>query len=628
MITHNLITAIGQALFESCIQAMLIYIALQVFLKLFPMLSAKYRYLANYTALTAICVWFLVTIAKTYIQTIEVVAFIPAAYYPGEPQASVAPSMLDQAKHLINQYAVYIAGLYMLGLVIHIIGLVKGLFHVGRIRNKKNLRLSPVWTQSAAALRNKLSLLKNIPVYISDHVTVPLTIGHIKPIIIFPLALINNLDLAQVESILLHELAHIKRHDYLFNIIQSIMETILCFNPFSWLIGKAIRTEREYCCDDMVTGNVDNSYNYAQALFLIAQQNSYAASLTMASSGESKYPLLNRIKRLNHMKTDHQLHKQHLAIIVTITVISILLIWAVPQYTEAKNNKAAKAKTIVNPIPGLDAMVMKTSSNHANTLAKPRRRTITILPDSLRPANDTSKLKKKYKIVMEDDKGNKKEYNSVNELSPSERDDFYMSQLKPEDRERIDSLKKRFSSPEWKKEMEAITDNAKAMSKKFSSPEWKKQQEQMVAQATAMTKQFKSAEWKQHEKKMVEQAIAMAKRFDTPEWKEQHQQWEKQAQEIAKQFDSPEWKEQQEEMTKKAIEMSKQFNSPEFKKQMKDLVKNSVEIAKQFSGAETKKQQAELEKQMADLRKQQDELKKELLKAQKKNKKAVQDTIK
>lgn len=646
MISHNLINALGQALFESCIQAMLIYVALQVFIKLFPMLSAKYRYVVHYFALTAIFGWFLITVAKIYGQTVDAPAYVLTGYYQNIHQNYPAPSLLDQVKQLINQYSLYITGVYVLGLIIHIIGLIKGLFHIRYIRNKKNLMLSPVWTQRAALLRKKLGLLKNIPVYISEHINIPLTIGHLKPIIIFPLAIINNLDAAQVESILLHELAHIKRHDYLFNIVQTVMETLLCFNPFSWLIAKAIRNEREYCCDDMVTGNIDNNYSYAQALYLIAQQNSYAASLTMASSGESKYPLLNRIKRLNHMKTDHQLPKQHLAIIVTIIIISLLLAWAVPQYTLAKNNKSTKSKTVVSHISKTNTLSVKQPVN--NSVAYLKHWDIvpaSVIADTLKQLNDTTK-KKKYKIVMEDENGNKKEFNSVDDLSPEDKDAFFKDNMNfkfnVDDSLKFAGLAKQFNSPEWKKRTALLTANALVMTKqlvgtewkrqaetlakKFNSPEWKKQQEEMA-------KQFNGPEWKKQTEEMAKNAEAMAKQFNSPEWKKQQEDWAKAAKDMAKQFNSPEWKKQTEAMAKQfnspewkkqTKELAKQLSSPEWKKQQEELVKHALEMSKMATNPEWLKKQEELDQKMQDLEKQQAELQKEYEKSQK----AVQDTIK
>lgn len=88
--------------------------------------------------------------------------------------------------------------------------------------------------------------------FLSEKMLIPFTAGFIKPMILFPVALLNRLSEEQVEAILLHEMAHIKRHDYLFNILQRIMEIVLFFNPMIWLLAKDIRREREFCCDDLV----------------------------------------------------------------------------------------------------------------------------------------------------------------------------------------------------------------------------------------------------------------------------------------------------------------------------------------------------------------------------------------
>lgn len=75
------------------------------------------------------------------------------------------------------------------------------------------------------------------------------------------------MDLQQVEAILLHELAHIKRNDYLYNLVNVVIETLLFFNPFVWLLTKHIQTEREHACDDVVVTHISSPITYAQALF-------------------------------------------------------------------------------------------------------------------------------------------------------------------------------------------------------------------------------------------------------------------------------------------------------------------------------------------------------------------------
>ena len=81
---------------------------------------------------------------------------------------------------------------------------------------------------------------------------VPVVIGYLKPVILIPAGLLANLPVDQVEAILLHELAHIRRADYLVNLLQTMVESLLFYHPAVWWISHVIRTEREHCCDDFV----------------------------------------------------------------------------------------------------------------------------------------------------------------------------------------------------------------------------------------------------------------------------------------------------------------------------------------------------------------------------------------
>src|SRR5690606_39691728 len=98
--------------------------------------------------------------------------------------------------------------------------------------------------------------------------------------------------------ILLHEIAHIRRHDYLFNIILISIETTLFFNPFIWLVSRHIKVEREQSCDDFVTTHIPNPIIYAKTfLHVEVLRNAHETSQALALSGDNKYDLLNRIKR-------------------------------------------------------------------------------------------------------------------------------------------------------------------------------------------------------------------------------------------------------------------------------------------------------------------------------------------
>jgi len=492
------------------------------------------------------------------------------------------PTLLQRVEAFINTYAKYISGLYMIGLMLHAFKLLGGLVHIHHIRKQKNLRADGLWSQKVALLVKKLGIVKNVALYFSEHVQIPLTIGHLKPIIIFPLALINNLDNEQVEAILLHELAHIRRHDYLLNILQCIMETILCFNPFVWLISKTIRMEREYCCDDIVVDEECNNFTYAKALFIIAQQNTRNYSLAMASTGTKKYPLLNRIQRLNTMKTQDSLPKFHLLIVVVVATIGVLLAWGIPQYSIAKTNRHQVHKAVIYP---LNKVTLVRINKTKTFVIKTNKKKLTIYTDTVVNTNFNDTLintaKRKFKIVIEDDKGNKKEYNSLEELPAQDKDEFLRENPSLESL----GVTQRLND----------TDNFAALEKFEVSPQWKNQVLAMNKAVTKINLQFKNNP--QFKKQMLDLKLVnekMAKKFNSPEWK---RQMENMKLKMEKMQNSPEWKKQTEEMR---LQMEKMRNNPEMQKQIEDMKKYGDEMRKHFDSPEFKREQEELTKQITD----------------------------
>ena len=96
-------------------------------------------------------------------------------------------------------------------------------------------------------------------------VQVPIVIGQMRPVILLPVGLLAGLPAEQIELILMHELAHIRRYDYVVNMLQTFIEGVMFYNPAVWWISKVIRTEREHCCDDLVVAATRNAHAYAAA---------------------------------------------------------------------------------------------------------------------------------------------------------------------------------------------------------------------------------------------------------------------------------------------------------------------------------------------------------------------------
>jgi beta-lactamase regulating signal transducer with metallopeptidase domain len=148
----------------------------------------------------------------------------------------------------------------------------------------------------------QMGIKKNVRIWLSDLVDTPLTIGFWKPVILLPVAVINHLTLQQAEAIVLHELNHIRRNDYLINLLIACMDIILFFNPFVRILTHIIKNERENSCDDMVLQFRYDPKQYANALLLLEKNRMCTSEVTIAATGRSKKLLLNRVERILNKK--------------------------------------------------------------------------------------------------------------------------------------------------------------------------------------------------------------------------------------------------------------------------------------------------------------------------------------
>ncbi|RYY05782.1 MAG: M56 family metallopeptidase, partial [Sphingobacteriaceae bacterium] len=312
-------------------------------------------------------------------------------------------------------------------------------------------------SQTCIQLNNKFKLIKTVSVYVSAKVMVPLTIGFFRPIIVFPIAIINQLSAAQTEAILLHEMAHIKRHDYLLNLLLCVVQSFLFFNPAVWLMQREISKYREQSCDDLVLDQTQNQLAYAHALLLIEQYRNQSLNLTLASNGK-KYTLLNRIKRITDMKTNETSPKSKLVVLLfTLITIGVLVTC---NYTEKKVAKSYKSKRLsltvyhtkstgFNPKKpyaewSADTVNFIRKSEHdslkvyTNKLVfKPNKKyskKYTIYGDRLVINEFSDKLiqaKNRYQILVEDSTNNKNEYSSVADLPAEDQKELLNQTEKP-----------------------------------------------------------------------------------------------------------------------------------------------------------------------------------------------------
>lgn len=197
----------------------------------------------------------------------------------------------------MDQHAYWFMMVWALIFLVKCIRLLSGFYYIHRIRR---INIQPVpaqWEETLIRLSHSLGIQKVIRLLESGIVKTPVTIGFFKPVIFLPLGLLAQLPADQVETILLHELAHIRRKDYLVNILHSFTETIFFFNPAFLWISARLREEREACCDDIVVEHTPHKATYLHALVAFEEQAVSGTSLQLRI-GSTQEHLLQRVKRM------------------------------------------------------------------------------------------------------------------------------------------------------------------------------------------------------------------------------------------------------------------------------------------------------------------------------------------
>ena len=245
-------------------------------------------------------------------------------------------TFLNNASGFIEQYLPYLSTAYLLVLAILFIRLLFAWQQSRSIKIKGLLPVDANWVLHFEHLVQQAGISRKVSLWFSEKVDVPATIGFIKPVVLLPVAAFNQLTVEQAETILLHELGHIKRHDYLINLLVALSETILFFNPFAVLLAAQLKKEREISCDDFVLKFRNQPETYATALLMLEQTRLQASPLLLKATGEEGQ-LLHRVKRIMNVPVKNFNYSQRLiAFLVTAGILSSLA-WIKPAAVKKQN---------------------------------------------------------------------------------------------------------------------------------------------------------------------------------------------------------------------------------------------------------------------------------------------------
>lgn len=286
-----LASAAGWTLFHSLWQGVLIAIVLAATLAFTR--SARLRYLAAAVALCSMLLSFAITL----------LCLAPPHGSSG-PNGHVAAlawnrsaGMGDALKesHRIADVLPWLVPFWIAGVMLFYLRQLASWIWAGRLRRIGVCSPPHAWQERLNVLASRARISRPVALLESGLAGVPVVIGHLRPVILMPVGLLTGLPAGQIESILLHELAHIRRLDYLVNLMQISIEGLLFYHPLVWWISGVMRAEREHCCDDLAVSLSGNPREYASALATLEQRRGDAAQPAVAATGGN---LVKRIRRL------------------------------------------------------------------------------------------------------------------------------------------------------------------------------------------------------------------------------------------------------------------------------------------------------------------------------------------
>lgn len=260
-----------------------------------------------------------------------VVSFTSDAPIAQEAPSTVTPDAVDgrdgRTALSLGVLAGYLPWVWVTGSSVMLAVFLVGLAGADRLRRQGR----PLERQSQVPalcrqLASSLGIARRVGVAVGERLTSPIVLGILRPVILLPPAALTGLSPEQLEMVLLHELAHIRRWDNLVNLLQRVVESLLFFHPMVWLVSRWVRLERECCCDEVVLAQTHRPKVYAELLAAIA---SPGIGVSRAAVAMAEGNLIRRIRRILQMDDSSvTLSRRLVGALAAILVASVLLVGA------------------------------------------------------------------------------------------------------------------------------------------------------------------------------------------------------------------------------------------------------------------------------------------------------------
>jgi beta-lactamase regulating signal transducer with metallopeptidase domain len=324
--------ALGWALLNSLWQMALLWLVCMALTRNGKKLLSRQRHTIALLSLTGGSLWFLTTLVVNLYKAASGPQLITLYITDNEP-AYTATSWPGSITQWLEPALPFLSLVYLLAAAFLFIRFYFQYRHTQQLFTTGLQKADPEWRIFLQQAVQQMSIKKNVQIWLSSLVDTPVTLGFFKPVILLPIAAVNHLSIKQAEAIILHELNHIRRNDYLVNLLIACVDVILFFNPFARQLTGIIRKERENCCDDMVLQFCYEPHSYARALLTLEQNRIDSNTLSLAATGKDKYFLLNRVKRILGKETVSNPFNQKLVAYLLSALLIAFIGWYNPART-------------------------------------------------------------------------------------------------------------------------------------------------------------------------------------------------------------------------------------------------------------------------------------------------------
>jgi TonB family protein len=307
-LAHSLLHALGWTLLHFCWQGAIVAGVLWCALELMAGRSSQASYLAT-------CLAFLLLVALPLITFARIAAAgLKSGQVTWNSSIAIDPAMLLQVN--VGETAVpwparlavavdhrmpWLLAVWLAGAIFFVARLNYGLLVASRLKSAGTESVAAEFSQMFEVISRRLGISRAVHLLHSARVQVPTVIGWLRPVVLIPASCLTGLSTEQIEAIFCHELAHVRRHDYLVSVFQSIAEALLFYHPAVWWISKQVRRERECCCDEIAVANGGDVLAYAKALSYLEERRAAFPEFVLGANGGV---LSMRIKRLLGYKED------------------------------------------------------------------------------------------------------------------------------------------------------------------------------------------------------------------------------------------------------------------------------------------------------------------------------------